>query len=121
VLIQEIFGDHQVANIATETEARTLGLSLNEPALAPGRSPDVVPFWGLSPIGSFPYSGSALFMWDSGSPPPPLTNTPPTAGHDPHDDLSVSPASQALALSFLYSGFVTDVCAGAPCTTPPNG
>jgi hypothetical protein len=121
VLIQEIFGDHQVANIATETEARTLGLSLNEPALAPGRSPDVVPFWGLTPIGSFPYTGSALYMWDSGSPPPPLTNTPPTAGHDPHDDLSVSSVSQALALSFLYSGYVTDVCGGAPCMTAPNG
>jgi hypothetical protein len=121
VLIQEIFGDHQVPNIATETEARTLGLALNEPALAPGRSPDVMPFWGLSPIGSFPYAGSALFMWDSGSPPPPLTNTPPVSGHDPHDDLSVSSASQALALSFLYSGYVTNVCGGAPCTTPPDG
>jgi hypothetical protein len=121
VLIQEVFGDHQVANIATETEARTLGLSVYSPELAAGRSPDAVPFWGLSPIGSFPYDGSALFNWDSGSPPPPLTNTPPVSGHDPHDDLSVSAASQALALSFLYSGYVTNVCGGAPCTTAPDG
>jgi hypothetical protein len=121
VLIQEIFGDHQVANIATETEARTLGLSVYTPELTPGRSPDVVPFWGLTPIASFPYYGSALFNWDSGSPPPPLTNTPPTAGHDPHDDLSVSAMSQELAFGFLFSGYVTDVCGGAPCTTAPNG
>jgi hypothetical protein len=121
VLIQEVFGDHQVANIATETEARTLGLSVYAPELASGRSPDVAPFWGLSPIGSFPYTGNALFNWDSGSPPPPLTNKPPTAGHDPHDDLSVSAASQGLALSFLYSGYLTDVCGGAPCTTAPSG
>lgn len=121
VLLQEVFGDHQVANIATETEARTLGLSVYTPELEAGRSPDVVPFWGLSPIRSFPYHGSALFMWDSGSPPPPLTNTPPTAGHDPHDDLSVSPASQQLGIGFLLTGSVTDSCGGAPCTAPPNG
>ena len=121
VLVQEVFGDHQVANIATETEARTLGLSVYTPELEAGRSPDVVPFWGLAPIRSFPYRGSALFMWDSGSPPPPLTNTPPTAGHDPHDDLSVSPASQQLGIGFLLTGSVTDICGGAPCTTPPNG
>jgi hypothetical protein len=121
VLIQEIFGDHQVANIATETEARTLGLSVYSPELAPGRSPDVVPFWGLSVIPGFPYYGSALFNWDSGSPPPPLTNTPPVAGHDPHDDLSVSSVAQRLAFSFLYSGYVTNVCGGAPCVTAPLG
>lgn len=121
VLIQEVFGDHQVANIATETEARTLGLAVYTPELAQGRSPDVVPFWGLPAIGAFPYSGSALFNWDSGSPPPPLTNTPPVSGHDPHDDLSVSSVAQGLAFSFLYDGYVTDVCGGAPCTTPPAG
>lgn len=121
VLMQEIFGDHQVANIATETEARTLGLSVYTPELEAGRDPDVVPFWGIKPISQFPYSGSALFMWDSGSPPPPLTNTPPTAGHDPHDDLSVTPASQQLGIGFLLNGSVTDVCGGAPCLALPNG
>jgi hypothetical protein len=120
VLLQEVFGDHQVANIATETEARTLGLPVYTPELKAGRSPDVVPFWGLTPIGSLPHRGSALFMWDSGSPPPPLTNTPPTAGHDPHDDLSVSPASQQLGIGFLLSGSVVDICGGAPCTTLPE-
>jgi hypothetical protein len=121
VLIQEVFGDHQVPNIATETEARTLGLSVYSPELAPGRSPDAVPFWGLKVIGSFPYDGNALFNWDSGSPPPPLGDTPPVAGHDPHDDLTVSPGAQELAFGFLYGGGMTDVCGGAPCTTAPAG
>ena len=38
VLMIEAFGDHQVANIGTETEARTIGAFVRQPALAPGRS-----------------------------------------------------------------------------------
>ncbi|MBV8463121.1 MAG: hypothetical protein JO368_07495, partial [Acidimicrobiales bacterium] len=47
VLLEEAFGDFQVANIATETEARTIGASVHQPALAPGRSPDVQPLYGI--------------------------------------------------------------------------
>ncbi len=43
VLLEEAFGDQQVANIATETEARTIGADVHEPALAPGRSPTWTP------------------------------------------------------------------------------
>ncbi len=50
VLLEEAFGDHQVANIATETEARTIGAEVHQPALASGRSPDRVPFYGIRPI-----------------------------------------------------------------------
>ena len=46
VLIFEAFGDHQVANVATEVMARTVGVKLRTPALAPGRSADREPFWG---------------------------------------------------------------------------
>lgn len=119
VLIQEVFGDHQVPNIATETLARTLGIPAYSPELQPGRSPDVVPFWGILPIPRFPYAGSALFMWDSGSPQVPLTDTPPTAGHDPHDDLSTTPASQELGADFLLTGTVQDICGGTPCYALP--
>jgi len=55
-----VFGDDQVPNIATETEAQTLGLSAYTPELTPGRSPDVVPFWGVSAIRHFPYPVTAL-------------------------------------------------------------
>jgi hypothetical protein len=37
VLMHEAFADHQVANITTEVEARTIGASIAWPALAPGR------------------------------------------------------------------------------------
>ena len=47
VLMIEAFGDHQVANIGTETEARTIGAVVRTPALAPGRSPTSSPFWGI--------------------------------------------------------------------------
>jgi hypothetical protein len=119
VLIQEVFGDHQVPNIATETLARTLGIPAYQPELQPGRSADVVPFWGIPPIPRFPWGGSALFMWDSGSPQVPLSNTPPTAGHDPHDDLSTTPASQELGADFLLTGTVQDICGGTPCYALP--
>jgi hypothetical protein len=120
VLLHMAFGDHQVANIATEAEARDLGLHIYEPALAPGRSPDVVPFWGIPAIPRFPYRGSALIMWDSGSPPPPLGNVPPSAGHDPHGDTGNTPAARQQAAEFLLSGEVVDVCGGKPCVAIPT-
>ena len=42
VLLHEAFGDHQVANVATEVEARVIGARLRTPALDPGRSRDRV-------------------------------------------------------------------------------
>jgi hypothetical protein len=121
VLLHMAFGDHQVTNIATEVEARDLGLHIYEPALAPGRDPDVVPFWGIPAIPHFPFAGSALIMWDSGSPPPPLGNVPATAGHDPHTDTANTPAARQQAAVFLLTGRVTDVCGGLPCVAIPSG
>ena len=40
VLIDMAYGDHQVANVATEVEARTIGAPLRDPALDPGRTPE---------------------------------------------------------------------------------
>ena len=119
ILVHEAFGDHQVANVATEVEARTLRLSIYQPALAPGRHTDVHPYFGIPAIPSFPFDGSAMVVWDSGVPPPPITNTPPTAGSDPHG----KPRSQATARQqkseFLKAnGTVVDVCGGNPCLAP---
>ena len=50
VLMIEAFGDHQVANISTETEARTIGALVHQPAIAPGRSTDVTPMWDIPPV-----------------------------------------------------------------------
>ena len=65
VLLHEAFGDHQVANVATEVEARTIGAALRTPALDPGRHSDVNPFYGIPPIGATRIDGSALVVWDS--------------------------------------------------------
>lgn len=122
VLAHIAYGDHQVANIAADVQARTLGARLVTPALAPGRSPDRVPYWGLRPAGKLPYRGSAIVVWDSGTPSPPLANTPPTGdayGRDPHADPRNSPQARRQKAAFLATGRVIDVCGRAPCTAPP--
>jgi hypothetical protein len=121
VLLEEAYGDHQVANIATETEARTIGAQVHQPALAAGRSPDVVPFYGIQPI-TGPFStGSSLFVWDSGTPSPPLTNTPNRAGADPHGVPRAQPSVQLQGATFLLQGLVTNPCGNAPCLAVPSG
>ena len=121
VLLEEAFGDHQVANIATETEARTIGAEMHQPGLAPGRTPDVVPFYGIPALTS-PTSGtSALFVWDSGTPAPPLTNTPNRAGADPHAVPRAQPSVQQQGATFLLDGLITDPCGTTACTAVPSG
>ena len=46
VLLQVALGDHQVANVAAEVEARTIGARLRTPAVDAGRSFDKQPFYG---------------------------------------------------------------------------
>ncbi len=121
VLLDEAFGDHQVANVATENEARTIGAAVHKPALAPGRSPDVVPMFDIPAIPTDVYSGSALVEWDSGSPPPPITNTPPTTGADPHGVPRAQPIVRYQDAAFLLNGVVLNVCGTGPCQAVPSG
>ena len=61
------FGDHQVANVATEVEARTIGSRLRVPAVDPGRHTDVQPYFGIPRDPRFPSDGDAtLVVWDIG-------------------------------------------------------
>ncbi|MGW2476812.1 hypothetical protein [Streptomyces sp. NPDC001665] len=125
VLMHIAYGDHQVANAAAEVEARTIGARLLSPALAAGRSPDAVPYWGIRRIGprQLPYRGSAMTVWDSGTPTPPVTNTPPAGpayGHDPHEDPRNSPAARQQKATFLTTGRVINVCGTTPCTATPT-
>ena len=63
--------------------------------------------------------GSAYFLWDTGSPSSPVTNTPPRAGHDPHDDTPNIPGVRSLKDQFWHpTGPISDVCGGAACTAP---
>ncbi|MET9067549.1 hypothetical protein [Streptosporangium sandarakinum] len=122
VLLHAAFGDHQVATVTAEVEARTIGARVHRPALAEGRSPDVVPFWGLRALPREPYEGSALVVWDSGTPAPPTENVPPLGpqyGHDPHEDPRNDVRARAQKAHFLRDGLVVDVCGDAPCATLP--
>ena len=116
VLLHEAFGDHQVANVTTEVEARTIGARLRTPALDPGRHSDVTPFYGIPPIGSYPFAGSALVVWDSGQPTPPIENVPPRAGSDPHGHPRNTAIARAQKSEFLkIGGRVVDTCGVGPC------
>jgi hypothetical protein len=120
ILLWEAFGDHQVANVATEVMARTIGARVRVPALAEGRSADVEPFWDLAPVRRLPdRHGSYLVVWDFGTPTPPVENLPNRAGDDPHgkgrDQLEVL----NLAKAFLEEGRLVDTCDRGPCQTLP--
>jgi hypothetical protein len=116
VLLHEAFGDHQVANVATEVEARTIGASIRVPTLDPGRHSDVNPYFGIPAIPSYPFDGSALVVWDSGSPTPPANETPPRTGADPHSHPRSTPAARLQKSQFLrLNGKVLDVCGPTPC------
>lgn len=119
-LLHGALGDHQVANVAMDVMARTMGASVVWPAVGPGRSTDVEPFWAIPRITSYPFAGSAEVMWDSGTPLPPITNTPPRAGIDPHEDPRRHLPAVEQIDHFLRTGEVIDVCGGAPCIAPPR-
>ena len=119
VLLHLAFGDHQVANVATEVETRTIGASIHQPAIAAGRNSDLQPYFGIPAIPSDPFNGSALIVWDSGAAPPPVTNTAPATGPDPHSDPRNSPLGRQQKSEFLKTnGAVVDVCSGIPCVAP---
>jgi hypothetical protein len=128
VLMQVALGDHQVANIAAEVEARTIGAYLRTPAVDPGRSFDRVPFYGIPRIRRFPFDGSAFVMFDTGpirpdgaggetgTPPPPVENLPPRLGDDPHSAPRSDPNGRIQKSEFLkLGGQVIDVCGARPC------
>lgn len=124
MLLVEAFGDHQVANVGTEVMARTIGAAVRQPALADGRSTDVEPFWGLDAVPSFPYDGSALVVWDFGTPAPPTDPVPPRPpehGDDPHGMARGEPRAVEQVLRFLApDGELVDVCGGDPCRAAPS-
>lgn len=125
VLLIEAFGDHQVANVATEAEARTIGARVWTPAIATGRSTDVTPMWGITPLpaNALPYTGSVLVLWDYGTPAPPTQNLPPSGsqyGSDPHGFGALEPRVGQQVANF-FAGSFTDVCGGGPCQSSVGG
>jgi hypothetical protein len=131
VLMQGGLGDHQVSQFAAEVEARTIGAHARLPWADPGRDPAGAAPFGLPPITSYPFKGSAYVLWDIGPPrsspcpqgdspcgtaPPPTTNTPPSSGEDPHEWPRRSKLARRQKSDFLRpGGAVFDVCGNRPC------
>ncbi|MEA2470592.1 MAG: hypothetical protein QOE38_1591, partial [Thermoleophilaceae bacterium] len=130
VLMQAGLGDHQVTQVAAETEARTIGAYTREPYADPGRDNDVAPAFGLPRISSYPFEGSAFMLFDIGprrtengqtvgTDPPPTSNTPPRGDpyqQDPHEFPRRSFDGRRQKDAFLrIGGNVIDVCGPRPC------
>jgi hypothetical protein len=123
VMLQVAFADHQVANVAAEVEARTIGAHLHWPALPEGLHWAVDPTFGFDPWeptaeGSL-VGESVLVYWysaDAGNTTPPNGNVPPTAGEDPHEHPRRDEAGSDQKAVFLLTGEVIDAC-GGPCIT----
>lgn len=135
VLMDIAFGDHLVTNWQANAQARTIGAKAMSPFVYAGRwtgngGQAVDGQWGIESIGSYPYDGSAITYWDIGperpSPgnpavtigtnPPPLTNTAPASGQDPHEAPRVTPEAVRMFDLFLRDdGAVTNQCGAGPC------
>ncbi len=115
VLLHVAFGDHQVANVSAEVEARTIGAPVMVPALADGLHWEQDPFHvDTTP---YPHRGSAMVYWDSGNATPPNGNIPADHDGDPHEDPRREPAGGYQKARFLRQGIVVDVCDGQPYRT----
>jgi hypothetical protein len=125
VLLHVALGDHQVAPVTAEVMARTIGARVWD-KLDPGRSADDEPFFGIPALSDFPYTGSALLVFDSGpltpanpqgTPLPPTGNLPPTAGQDPHEFPRRTQDARTMKDQFLRVGgrLQTPPCGGGVC------
>jgi hypothetical protein len=132
VLMHAAYGDHQVSNLTAEIEARTVGARIVTPALKPGRHWEASPFFGLTPLTTYPYAGSALVYYDGGpaaftgsggqgTDKAPPSNTPNRTGADPHGYPRRVPAAQAQYATFFDTGTIQNPCGStlvpmaAPC------
>lgn len=141
VMLVMAWGDHEVANVTTEVEARTIGAPLRAPTLDSNRlaAGAVDPFYGheiLGPLNGPAADGNAFFVWDTGpkrtSPPgnpagrsvwgtdpAPLANLAPNSsfGQNPHDTVvQESNLARKLIADFISTnGKVTNPCGADPC------
>ena len=124
VLLHEAFGDHQVANVATETEARLLRARLRMPALDPGRT-RLTPFYGIKPIRALPVEGNApgglrhraaARRRDARHAAAAAHQHAADEGVDPHGLVPSSPAASAQFFDFLrIDGKFQNTCGAKPC------
>lgn len=107
ILLQIAVGDSQVANLAAEIQARTMGI--------PSLAPTAKPVWGLdtTPGGEV----SAIAFWDLVRDPPPDSNATPLDDNDVHADIRKLPENQQQTDVFLRTGVAENTC-GGPCSFP---
>jgi hypothetical protein len=138
ILYHVAFGDHQVAPVTVEVAARSNGAYLRTPAVDPAKPlPELVPYYGIPEIESYPFDGSAVVIWDSSNPAPPIENLPPPEilptdpgwtdlspcaqnwDSDPHECPRRAPEARLQKSEFLkIGGAVVDTCSGLPCLAP---
>jgi hypothetical protein len=129
VVMNVALGDHQVTDYQADVEARTIGASAHSPGLYNGRWPDTEYLWNVPAISSYPFTGSAIYYWDTGpirpgtnpgetigTEPPPYENVPNRLGQDPHGAPRAAAAEQQLVSDFFNGAIqATDNCGGGPC------
>jgi len=104
-----------VSELSALVEARTLGIPIHRPVAAEGRWAEVEAGWGLDDL-TYPSTGSAIIVWDSGMAPIPFENVAPGVGDDSHEDPRADADVRRQKASFLFEDTLIDVCGGAACT-----
>jgi hypothetical protein len=141
VMLVMAWGDHEVANVATEVEARTIGAPLRSPTLdsnrlAPGATNPFFEHEILGDLNGPAADGNAFFVWDTGpkrtdppghpanktvwgTDPAPLANIAPNSsfGQNPHDTVveESNLARKQIADFIKTNGKVTNPCGANPC------
>jgi len=130
VLMDIAFGDHLVSNWQSNVMARTVGARAVNPFVYSGRWSGVDGQWGIEPVTSYPYDGSAIAYFDSGplradpgnpgqflgNPAPPIPNVAPFLGPDPHEDPRRAEDANEMISEFLKpNGRVTNPCVPGAC------
>jgi hypothetical protein len=140
VLLQVAYGDHQVANITAETEARTIDARGAQPPLVSARyGPYHDVFWGIDPLSADePWRGSGITLFDSGpadvsrvvsadngggthrgTDPPPAADVPNRSGEDPHEAPRRAHCGQLQKDAFLAVGGTVTLPACGVFNGPP--
>jgi len=105
ILVQMAVGDSQVPNVATETQARELGIPLLGPAL-------YVPH-GLTEM-TGPLANAMVIYDEAFDPAPPATNERHEVDNGTHGNLRKRPAVKEQIDTFLTTGEIVHTCNG-PC------
>jgi hypothetical protein len=122
VLLHVAWADYQVANVASEVQARSYGARLLQTSLDASRHWSDDFEFGFETFGVVdgvvqPHAGSVIVYFDSGNGPFPSVNLPPAnipGESDPHSDPRADQLGGDQRAIFLNDGLVTDPFEGQP-------